>query len=738
MQPVSNPHASHKDKDFVPKDELSRLITEESVAEELIKFREQTQRTIDEIQTCAHQICSEELVPNNKPCNNEEMEGCLRTYRKIFAILVLIEKTTSIFLFLHHQVSDLDLPLVLVKDPEEPGLKRLQRRPDADGKPSTEIPIFETWSPWQMSSFEDSQWRFLAPFFSRGGYNDVKHFPLRENHILPFIPFNGISTATTKDSVIEKIDCGEGGYGKVMMVRIHPAHHNFHVNGAGTLTSGAKESMKFAIKQLLRPDRVSFKKEVSILKKFTGAGAHPHVVSLLATYEQFEKFHLIFYKADCDLCRLWRDAERKNPMSREEVLWMARQCEGIANGLLMLHRHFTRSRTSSITRISSNPPVEEKQTMTGAKRAPSAEDKSVSFGPPPPQTRQRADKEPLGERSHATLSIPTSTHVGLPADRSGCRDAGARPAKLVEMLEPQGEFIRQYGRHGDLKPQNILYYSDDPNILSSAPDSPITNAMTVIDCVDAPPQPESESTRGNLKICDFGHAELNSLYSKSRVRSSVANTMTYRPPECDVQPKIVRQSYDIWSLGCVYLEFVAWMLGGWELVKQFGEKRLARDRFQNWMSTDTFFTIYYCDKKGKAMAKIKSAVTDFIANLHCHPNCTEFFHDFLNLIRLNMLVIEPNDQSMTRRAYCEEIHLTLASLRKKCLSDNEYATTKNPWKTDRLTTMVSEPVEVDITDPGRAQLLEYKEFLREGISLVEKNLVTPPRGANSSRVPASV
>jgi serine/threonine protein kinase len=141
---------------------------------------------------------------------------------------------------------------------------------------------------------------------------------------------------------------------------------------------------------------------------------------------------------------------------------------------------------------------------------------------------------------------------------------------------------KKYGRHGDINPGNILWYDDSHN--------------------------EVGTLKGTLKLADFGQAELNSLLSRTKPRS-VANTMTYRPPECDLQPKIIRQSYDIWCLGCVYLEFITWLLGGEPLLLKFASKRMTADVFQNNQLTDTFFQIVRDQETHKARVMIKQAVT---------------------------------------------------------------------------------------------------------------------------------
>ncbi|CAN9267879.1 unnamed protein product [Alternaria alternata] len=135
-----------------------------------------------------------------------------------------------------------------------------------------------------------------------------------------------------------------------------------------------------------------------------------------------------------------------------------------------------------------------------------------------------------------------------------------------------------FGRHGDLKPQNILWY------------------------------PDSQTTGGHgvLKITDFGVTRFNTenMWDTQKT-GNLPNSPTYRSPESDLDGKLTT-ACDVWALGCVYLEFVAWYFGGYRLVQRFGEQRLAPDPRMANMRTDTFFTIV--DREGGKTADVKPAV----------------------------------------------------------------------------------------------------------------------------------
>lgn len=250
-----------------------------------------------------------------------------------------------------------------------------------------------------------------------------------------------------------------------------------------------------------------------MLRKYTD-NAHPHLISLLATYKQLDKFYLIFPWADADLLSYWKDVNPTPKMDHDTVLWVAEQCLGIARGLLGIHHHSTMLVTN----------------------------------------RQEGDDIP---------------------DRQ----------------------IELRGRHGDIKATNILWFLKE-NTLDTSLES--TTSTT--------------KGRGVLKITDFGLAEFQkstSMIYKSP--SKVAVSAAYRAPECDVRNDGRRNgvgpSHDIWALGCLYLEFIAWLLGGWNLVQEFQKIREGKefDECYSNYSDGKFFKVTIGDD-GEPVAKIKDAV----------------------------------------------------------------------------------------------------------------------------------
>jgi hypothetical protein len=60
--------------------------------------------------------------------------------------------------------------------------------------------------------------------------------------------------------------------------------------------------------------------------------------------------------------------------------------------------------------------------------------------------------------------------------------------------------------------------------------------------------------------------------------------------------------------------------------------------------------------------------------MHAHENCTMFLHDFLNLIRDHMLVV-----NSTNRDSCAGIWRKIKGMLEKCQNDRGYAVNSNPW-----------------------------------------------------------
>lgn len=97
------------------------------------------------------------------------------------------------------------------------------------------------------------------------------------------------------------------------------------------------------------------------------------------------------------------------------------------------------------------------------------------------------------------------------------------------------ELQRTNGRHGDIKPENILWFQ--PHEANGD-------------------QSAYEST---LVISDFGLTEFHRDETGLVNPMNVAMSPTYSAPEYDVS-EAISQSYDIWTMGCVYCKYIWWCM----------------------------------------------------------------------------------------------------------------------------------------------------------------------------------
>jgi len=208
----------------------------------------------------------------------------------------------------------------------------------------------------------------------------------------------------------------------------------------------------------------------------------------------------------------------------------------------------------------------------------------------------------------------------------------------VNLSVKKGE--EMFGRHGDIKPENILWFKQAS---------------------------ETDDEMGVLQIADFGLGRFHGRDSKSGLDpDGIFSSPTYEPPECKLR-RAVSRAYDIWSLGCVYLEFITWLLKGNDEIAGFADYR-GKERESMPLNDDNFFTIH----KGPS-ATVRDEVVSWVNDLHNHENCSAVIHDLLNLTMEQLLIINSED-----RTKAVELDKELKHMVDRAELDKDYLLTPKP------------------------------------------------------------
>ena len=223
----------------------------------------------------------------------------------------------------------------------------------------------------------------------------------------------------------------------------------------------------FALKRLnpldnnsssIKSQEARFRNEFEQLVRFNGR-RHPHLVTLLASYEFKKEYYFLFPYANGDLDRYW-EANKTLSKTHKTTKWLARQFSGLIGAVYVMHE----------------------------------------------------------------------------------------PKHVPDL----------YAWHGDIKSENILWY----------------------EC--------AEDDLGILVLTDMGLAEVHRQISRSnQLSQKKARTPEYRPPEFDDKKGKITRSFDIWTLGCLFLDIVTWYIWGYDDIINFSNKRKSVD----WcgMNTEIYF-----------------------------------------------------------------------------------------------------------------------------------------------------
>ncbi|KAI1421811.1 hypothetical protein F5Y12DRAFT_787236 [Xylaria sp. FL1777] len=182
-------------------------------------------------------------------------------------------------------------------------------------------------------------------------------------------------------------------------------------------------------------------------------------------------------------------------------------------------------------------------------------------------------------------------------------------------------------RHGDLKPENILWFQDDQG--------------------------------GCLKIADMGlstfhhNADTMQRNNNQIFTNTPSGTFRYEPPEMDkdrFSDAARSRQYDIWSMGCIVIELLVWLLYGYKTVVEF-QLRVT----QFWERTSITYYVYsYVD-----------ACLDAIERDLGESNV---YRKLLDLVRKRVLIVNVSDEyksSPAHREIASKLYETIVTIQQE-------------------------------------------------------------------------
>ncbi|KAI0410721.1 hypothetical protein F5X98DRAFT_384963 [Xylaria grammica] len=207
--------------------------------------------------------------------------------------------------------------------------------------------------------------------------------------------------------------------------------------------------------------------------------------------------------------------------------------------------------------------------------------------------------------------------------------------QMVGLVDALFTLHRVNCRHNDLGPNHILHFHNDDN----------------------------SSVCGTLVIAGFCQATWQTVPSEIRHDSdnTRASHPVYEPPEAmSAKPRLRR--YDMWSVGCLFMEFAIWLLYGYDAIDKF--RKLIRDQEVPWPYRGAF----YKSTEGRPMI-IHPVVSRGFDALRNDPRCAKGtgLEDLVSLISNDLIVIDPE-----KRANAEKSRDKLREIVQKAEKDPSY------------------------------------------------------------------
>lgn len=305
---------------------------------------------------------------------------------------------------------------------------------------------------------------------------------------------------------------------------------------------------------------------------------------------------------------IWqKESHDKSVLDGGKVMRVLEELTGIASALSKLHGTNTRTRTA---------------------RATSTDPRKTN-----PALRSRTI---LPEGKGDRLTVPKIRFEGVSSD---------------DDYDSSDYVEEQHWRHGDLKPDNILHFTD-----------------------------KRSSWLGTLKIADLGLAKQHAFATTQRQDPTQQKYTTshYEAPEVitTMNSRVPRsRRYDIWSMGCIIFEFTVWLLYGYE--------EGLRIFYDDGKGIDTHReTLYFTADPSTRQAQVSDTARNWISHiLEVDPECSRaapsVIKDLVMLVRDKLLVIDLPKENMSQdeikrcRVSADDLERALQKI-KRTATDDEH------------------------------------------------------------------
>ncbi|KAI1298562.1 heterokaryon incompatibility protein-domain-containing protein [Xylaria venustula] len=410
-----------------------------------------------------------------------------------------------------------------------------------------------------------------------------------------------------------------GHFSNVFHAKLHVAHQDgYELDDTDGFHVALKRLRPLLTKETGYNAEISWQSEVDALTEIRGL-KDGHLIYPIAAFKwRMDHYIMLEWANGGTLRNLWDRANEGNDhLTKQRIKEFLSQICGLAGALSKLHGT-------------------NQQTATALAEAEIKRSALPNSDLRPPRSKQQAD---------------TSVNLQSPNFQSNGGPSYTDDMPVITFSDADRDSDAKHWRHGDIKPENILIFKDSTWL-------------------------------GTLKIADLGLAKQHQFATEFRhqATSTKHSTLHYQAPEAVTNTKEPRsRRYDVWSMGCIILEFIIWFLYGSEGLRKFYEESM---RLKDHTQQTLYFTTsrsYHNNGDYELVASVSNIATHWIREmLEKDPECKGYtaLRQLLELVQDRLLVVPVPNRLQPRkgsyRATSGELYREVENIRRTAEEDDEY------------------------------------------------------------------